>query len=239
LIWSGDNKSRKPLICGDLVFFDTPGCRDDKIRTCDLFVPNEAPYRAGLHPELNYHKINDLTSLILPLFEIPDMLSILGLQYPVTMKKNRPATILKKFFKIFFIALIVLIGSAFAAPYLFKGKIIALIKKEINENIDAKADFKDVNISFFRSFPKVSVGIENLQIVGNNEFASDTLISARQINAALDIMSVIKGAEYKPVHNPGAAQEQPSKEGGYISVRKQKVLESGRWDNVRTNFLRI
>jgi hypothetical protein len=24
--------------------------RDDKIRTCDLFVPNEAPYRAGLHP---------------------------------------------------------------------------------------------------------------------------------------------------------------------------------------------
>ena len=26
-------------------------CRDDKIRTCGLFVPNEARYRAALHPE--------------------------------------------------------------------------------------------------------------------------------------------------------------------------------------------
>ena len=25
--------------------------RDDKIRTCGLFVPNEARYRAALHPE--------------------------------------------------------------------------------------------------------------------------------------------------------------------------------------------
>ncbi len=26
-------------------------CRDDRIRTCDPFVPNEVRYRAALHPE--------------------------------------------------------------------------------------------------------------------------------------------------------------------------------------------
>ena len=29
-------------------------CRDDKIRTCGLFVPNEARYRAALHPEPDF-----------------------------------------------------------------------------------------------------------------------------------------------------------------------------------------
>jgi hypothetical protein len=113
------------------------------------------------------------------------------------MKKNRPVAILKKFFKIFFLILILLIGFAFAAPYLFKGEIISLIKKEINNNINARADFKDVDISFFKSFPKVSVAIEKFQIIGNNEFANDTLIAAKEINASLNIMSVIKGSEYK------------------------------------------
>ncbi|MBC7827195.1 MAG: hypothetical protein H7122_05585 [Chitinophagaceae bacterium] len=113
------------------------------------------------------------------------------------MKKNRPVSIFKKFFKIFFIFLILLIGFAFAAPYLFKGKIIELAKKEINKNINAKADFKDVDISFFKSFPKVSVSLQDFRIIGHNEFADDTLIAAKEINTSLDIMTVIKGADYK------------------------------------------
>ena len=36
------------LSYGTILWFS----RDDKIRTCDLFVPNEARYRAALHPEL-------------------------------------------------------------------------------------------------------------------------------------------------------------------------------------------
>ena len=30
-------------------------CRDDWIRTSGLFVPNEARYRAALHPEIELH----------------------------------------------------------------------------------------------------------------------------------------------------------------------------------------
>ncbi|MGG9963600.1 AsmA-like C-terminal region-containing protein [Ferruginibacter sp. SUN106] len=100
---------------------------------------------------------------------------------------------LKKIFKIFFISLLVLIAIAFAAPYLFKSQIVAFVKKEINNNLTAKVDFKDVDISFFRHFPKVAVGLDKLQVIGTGSFAEDTLLSAERIDAAVNIMSIIKG----------------------------------------------
>ncbi|HTB53047.1 MAG TPA: AsmA-like C-terminal region-containing protein [Ferruginibacter sp.] len=104
---------------------------------------------------------------------------------------------MKKFFKILLIVILLLLAFAFAAPFLFKGKIIAFVKKEANENINAKVDFTDVDISLFTHFPKLSVGIDSLQITGNDAFASDTLIAAKSVNATVDIMSFITGSQMK------------------------------------------
>ncbi|HTE09431.1 MAG TPA: AsmA-like C-terminal region-containing protein [Chitinophagaceae bacterium] len=104
---------------------------------------------------------------------------------------------LKKIIKITLIVLLVLIGVAFAAPFIFKDKITELVKKEINNSLDAKVDFAAVDISFFRHFPKVALGIKNIQVTGINEFAADTLFAAKDIDVAVNIMSVIKGSEYK------------------------------------------
>ena len=100
---------------------------------------------------------------------------------------------IKKFFKIFFIVLLVLIGLIFATPYIFKHKIVSLVKKEINKNLTAKVDFKDVDISFFRRFPKVSIGLDDLQVIGTDDFAADTLLSAKRLDATVDFMSFIRG----------------------------------------------
>ena len=89
----------------------------------------------------------------------------------------------------------ILIGVALAAPFIFKNKIIALVKKEINNNVNAKVDFKNVNISFFRSFPKVAVGLDDLQVLGIDGFALDTLLSAKRLDASVDIMSIIRGKD--------------------------------------------
>ncbi len=102
---------------------------------------------------------------------------------------------LKKIIKIVLISLLVLIAAAFAAPYLFKSQLVSLVKKEINKKFNAKVDFKEIDISFFRHFPKVAVGLDELQIAGNGVFATDTLLSAKRIDAALNIMSVIKGKD--------------------------------------------
>ncbi|MBI3882885.1 MAG: AsmA family protein, partial [Sphingobacteriales bacterium] len=102
---------------------------------------------------------------------------------------------IKKVLKIVGIILFLLVAFAIAVPYLFKGKIIAVTKEQINKNINAKVEFKDIDISLFKHFPKVSVGLEGLQITGNDIFAADTLLSAHNIDVAINLMSIIKGKE--------------------------------------------
>ena len=100
---------------------------------------------------------------------------------------------IKKILKVVGLFLLLLIGFAFAAPFLFKSKITNLVKTQINKNIAAKVDFGDVDISLFRHFPRLAVGLDSLRITGIGEFSEDTLISARQIDIALNLMSVISG----------------------------------------------
>src|SRR5687767_3830246 len=104
---------------------------------------------------------------------------------------------LKKIAKITGITLGALIVILFIAPFIFKGKIIAIAKEQINKNINANVDFKDLSLSFFRHFPRVSVALEELQVVGTDIFAKDTLISAKEIDVAVNLFSVIGGKNMK------------------------------------------
>lgn len=104
---------------------------------------------------------------------------------------------LKKIGKITGITLLVLIAAAFLIPILFKKQITALVKKEINKSLTAKVDFKDVSLSLFRHFPKVSISLEDLSVVGTNEFATDTLLSAKTLDASVNLVSAIKGKDIK------------------------------------------
>ena len=99
----------------------------------------------------------------------------------------------KKILKIFVISLVVLIGLLFASTFIFRDKIVSLVKSEINKNINAKVDFKKVDISFFRNFPKVSIGLDELQVIGADYFAADTLLYAKRLDATVDIMSFFRG----------------------------------------------
>lgn len=104
---------------------------------------------------------------------------------------------LKKILKITGLSLAILLVLLFVAPFIFKGKIIAIAKEQINKNINAKVDFKDLNLSFFRHFPRVSVALEALQVIGTDEFAKDTLIDAKEIDVAVNLFSVISGKNMK------------------------------------------
>ena len=104
---------------------------------------------------------------------------------------------MKKFFKVLLIIIVVLLGFAFAAPYLFKGKIISFVKTEINQHLNARVNFSDVDVSLFTHFPKLSVGIDSLQVIGIGAFESDTLFSANNISTTVDIMSVVTGNQTK------------------------------------------
>ena len=103
-----------------------------------------------------------------------------------------------KIIKKIFIGLGVFVGlfllAAILIPIMFKGKILNLVKSQMNEKLVATTDFKDVNISLFRHFPHLSVGIEEITIVGKEEFKNDTLIAAKSIDVSLDLMKAIGGS---------------------------------------------
>src|SRR5580704_9107267 len=98
-----------------------------------------------------------------------------------------------KILKITGIALLVLITFVCAAPYLFKGRIIYLVKAGINKNLRAHVNFSDVDISWFRHFPKIAVGLDNLQVICVGKFDGDTLITAKQLDMACGLASLISG----------------------------------------------
>ena len=102
---------------------------------------------------------------------------------------------LKRILKIVLIVLAAFIVLLLASGYIFSGKIVSLVKAEINKNINAKVDFKEVDISFLRHFPKVSIGLDELQVTGVGYFAADTLIAAKRLDATVDIMSFISGKD--------------------------------------------
>lgn len=104
---------------------------------------------------------------------------------------------MKKVLKITGITFLVLLVLAFLVPVVFKKQIKALVKKEINKSLNAKVDFSDVKLSLFRHFPKVGIIVTDLSIVGLDEFAADTLIAAKTIDASAGLFSIIKGKDIK------------------------------------------
>jgi uncharacterized protein involved in outer membrane biogenesis len=95
------------------------------------------------------------------------------------------------------LALLVLVSFVWAAPYLFKGKIVSLLKTSANRNLNAHVYFSGVDISWFRHFPKITVGLDNLQVICVGEFQGDTLLAAKQLNITFDLASFVSGDSIK------------------------------------------
>ncbi len=103
---------------------------------------------------------------------------------------------MKKALKISGIVLLILIAAIIILPIVFKGKIIQKVKDEINTNINAKVDFSDVSFTLFSSFPNFTLKLKDLSVVGNGDFAKDTLASMSSLSVSVDFMSVISGDTY-------------------------------------------
>lgn len=102
----------------------------------------------------------------------------------------------KKSILIFVAILFVLIGALVAAPFLFKDKIIAVAKKELNTMLNARADFQSLELSFIRNFPNATVKLKDLSIVGIDDFATDTLFYAKDFSLVINIKSLFADKGY-------------------------------------------
>ncbi|OIP03682.1 MAG: hypothetical protein AUJ97_04150 [Bacteroidetes bacterium CG2_30_32_10] len=105
--------------------------------------------------------------------------------------------IVRKILKYTGITFLVLLVLIIVLPIIFKGAIVRKVKEEANKNINAKLYFKDWGLSLFRSFPNFSLELDSLTLIGVKEFEKDTLANIPKLYVSLDLMSVIRGSNYK------------------------------------------
>ncbi|WP_242130714.1 AsmA-like C-terminal region-containing protein [Aestuariivivens marinum] len=106
---------------------------------------------------------------------------------------------MKKNFKIIGITLLIVLGLLIAIPFAFQGKITDMVKKVINDNLNAKVEFNDVSLSFIRSFPKAHVNVNDLVITNFEPFKDETLATAKGIAFSMSIKELFKDINKEPI----------------------------------------
>lgn len=93
------------------------------------------------------------------------------------------------------ITLLLLLVALVSLPYFFKDEIIAQVKAAANESLTAKVEFKDVDVSVFRHFPKLSIGLEGLDVTnGPGPFEGVKLVQCPRLDVTVDLWSAIFGS---------------------------------------------
>lgn len=79
-------------------------------------------------------------------------------------------------------------------PLLFGGRIADRVRAEVNRSVDASVDWRSARLGLIRSFPNVTLRLDDLSIVGVAPFEGDTLASVRQLRVVVALGSAIRSA---------------------------------------------
>lgn len=103
---------------------------------------------------------------------------------------------MKKGLKITAVVVAVILLLMLLLPFAFKGKITGMVKAEGNKMLNARFDFRSLDISLFRDFPKASITLSDFWLKGTGEFANDTLVQAGEVIAAFNVFSLLGNSGY-------------------------------------------
>jgi len=106
---------------------------------------------------------------------------------------------MKKKLKIAGISLLILVALLIASPFIFQSQIKDMVRNYINESVNAKVTFDDVDLSFIRSFPQANVTLDNLTISNVAPFENDTLAKVQILSLDMSIKELFKNASEEPI----------------------------------------
>ena len=112
-------------------------------------------------------------------------------------KPTKKKSVLKQILKWSGISVLLLLIVLIIAPFLFKDKLIQLVKEETNKNLNAKVDFGDFDLTLFSSFPDFRFKIQHVSVINVEPFAGDTLAYIKELSFDMNIKSVINGDQYQ------------------------------------------
>ncbi len=84
-----------------------------------------------------------------------------------------------KVLKYIFLLILGLALALFVASFVYKDKIIDMVKSKASSHLNAEVDFNDIDISFIKSFPEVQLTIKDLYITGVDTFYNVDLLKAK------------------------------------------------------------
>lgn len=99
---------------------------------------------------------------------------------------------MKKILKIIGIFIAVLVVLLALSPLFFKGTLEKLVKKTIDENVNADVSWSNFDLSLFRSFPDAALTIKNFSVVNRAPFDGDTLASGKLLKLDMGITQLFK-----------------------------------------------
>jgi len=102
---------------------------------------------------------------------------------------------MKKILKIVGIVFVFLIALIIALPIIFKGKIVEIVKEEVNNNLNAKVNFGEFDLGLISTFPNFEFSINDITVDGVNQFEGTQLANIKNLTLKVDLMSVISGDE--------------------------------------------
>jgi hypothetical protein len=95
-------------------------------------------------------------------------------------------------------------------PLLFKNQIVARAKQAANRSVNARVDWRDAGLSFFRHFPNLTLRLDDLTVANRGRFQGDTLAAVRHLGVVLSLPSVVSYAvSGKPIVVRGVELDQP------------------------------
>jgi len=100
--------------------------------------------------------------------------------------------VIKKIAWFLFVLIIGLVIAAIVIPTLYKDEIVEKLKITLNDQLNAKVDFDDINLSLFSSFPNARIDIENLSITGIDTYADTRLYRSKHTMLDVGLSSLIK-----------------------------------------------
>ena len=110
--------------------------------------------------------------------------------------ENDTFRIMRKIFIGLLIIVVAGLGLLLIAPFFFKDRILNKLREEANKNLNAVVNYdNDLSLNFIRNFPNARVSINNLSIIGSNEFEGDTLLYVKKLTAIVDLMTIWQGDE--------------------------------------------
>jgi hypothetical protein len=91
------------------------------------------------------------------------------------------------------ITFVLLIAAMILIPFFFKDKIKDLVIQEANKSLTATLEMGDFDLTWFSTFPNLTVQLIDTKITGKDDFEGVVLINAKNIKAQVKLWDVISG----------------------------------------------